>query len=189
MLEYGYFIHQWDLHLGDLIEFTYVRRTVTARGLINKNWTTTDPSNWWRFVFRYPPITEGLNSARMDAPFCSPGNTEYFLVALHGLSRNPALVSRRISFRSLLYLHSISKDLGLHHPREMYQEIRARNHLSCNPLRIRYHYPRSSAKDHLVVANVAKEEVGCLVYLLARHLVSISRSTRLSPENKYWLET
>ncbi|KAI0905015.1 hypothetical protein F4823DRAFT_567155 [Ustulina deusta] len=24
MLEYGYFIHQWDLHLGDLIEFTYI---------------------------------------------------------------------------------------------------------------------------------------------------------------------
>lgn len=24
MVEYGYFIHQWDLHLGDLIEISYV---------------------------------------------------------------------------------------------------------------------------------------------------------------------
>ncbi|KAI0412036.1 hypothetical protein F5X98DRAFT_30740 [Xylaria grammica] len=24
MIEYGYFIHQWDLHLGDLIEITYI---------------------------------------------------------------------------------------------------------------------------------------------------------------------
>lgn len=30
LVEYGYFIHQWNLHLGDLIEIGYVSYTRTG---------------------------------------------------------------------------------------------------------------------------------------------------------------
>lgn len=70
----------------------------------------------------------------MDTPLCPPRNTQCFLVALRYPRGNSALIPRGIGLRTQFFMHSIPEDLGLHCDWEMYQEIRARNHVSRYPL-------------------------------------------------------